>query len=260
MTTNNGLSDKSLKQDDARIIGGIEVTKNKFPWMVSISNSKREHFCGGTLIASDIVLSAGHCLSLNEICTQDVIVRVGYTNISNKTKDQGEDFKVIRRILHTDYAYTPSMIYSDLLILKLDRETKVKEFPTFATDKIDNMDSTQLFAMGWGRTDPKDEFSISDKLIQVELPLVTAKKCESMVKNIYNDFQSSIMLCAGGSKEKSQDACKGDSGGPLIGYDENNSPVLYGITSFGRECGKKGVPGLFTRISAYKEFIDWNMF
>ena len=54
---------------------------------------------------------------------------------------------------------------------------------------------------------------------------------------------SDTWLCAG---EKGTDACKGDSGGPLIKtYGE---PVLVGIVSWGKGCGRANEPGYYVRV------------
>ena len=64
------------------------------------------------------------------------------------------------------------------------------------------------------------------------------------------NVQENIMMCASGSN--GQDACFGDSGGPL--YDEIEG-VLVGIVSFGRGCGDINFPGGYTRISAMVRLI-----
>nr|XP_036224562.1 mite allergen Der p 3-like [Bactrocera oleae] len=55
------------------------------------------------------------------------------------------------------------------------------------------------------------------------------------------------------------DTSQGDSGGPIIMYrtgDDNyfyEMPYVVDITSFGNGCGS-GVPGVYTRVASY---IDW---
>jgi secreted trypsin-like serine protease len=41
-----------------RIIGGDEVDTGKYPYAVSLSSPDWGHFCGGSLIGLDVVLSA----------------------------------------------------------------------------------------------------------------------------------------------------------------------------------------------------------
>ena len=50
---------------------------------------------------------------------------------------------------------------------------------------------------------------------------------------------------------------QGDSGGPLIYQDRMSGRFqLYGITSWGDGCGEKGKPGVYTRVSAFSDWIQ----
>ncbi|KAJ3066400.1 Azurocidin, partial [Quaeritorhiza haematococci] len=45
------------------VVGGDPVgTPEKYPWLVSLQNNGR-HFCGGSLIAPNVVMTAAHCTS-----------------------------------------------------------------------------------------------------------------------------------------------------------------------------------------------------
>jgi len=61
-------------------------------------------------------------------------------------------------------------------------------------------------------------------------------------------------ICAGG--EKGRDSCEGDSGSPLMrGEDEFQRYFLLGVVSFGaRQCGSENLPGVYTEIPYY---LDW---
>src|SRR4029079_3060994 len=64
---------------------------------------------------------------------------------------------------------------------------------------------------------------------------------------------SEDLLAAGGALGK--DSCQGDSGGPLV-VERGASARLAGIVSFGEGCGREGFPGMYTRVSAYADFIE----
>lgn len=48
---------------------------------------------------------------------------------------------------------------------------------------------------------------------------------------------------------------KGDSGGPLQKLHKNGLYKIYGLTSFGQNCGSNA-PAIYTRIAAYIEWIE----
>ncbi|EDX16023.1 GD11950, partial [Drosophila simulans] len=67
-------------------------------------------------------------------------------------------------------------------------------------------------------------------------------------------YNATTQLCIGSQEHK--DTCNGDSGGPvLICHDEH--PCMYhvmGITSVGVACDTPDVPGMYTRVHFY---LDW---
>ena len=70
----------------------------------------------------------------------------------------------------------------------------------------------------------------------------------------YNGGVRPGMMCAG-YREGGIDACQGDSGGPLV-WRTPDGPVLVGVVSFGDGCARKLKYGIYTRVSAYREWID----
>lgn len=91
-------------------------------------------------------------------------------------------------------------------------------------------------------------------LMKVRLPIVSMEACKQSTEKIITDN----MFCAGYSEE-SQDACKGDSGGPFAVLYQGTW-YLLGIVSWGEGCAEVGKYGAYTRVSNYlswiKEVID----
>ena len=44
-----------------KVVNGLDAQVGEFPWMVSL-NLRGEHFCGGTLIGAQWVMTAAHCV------------------------------------------------------------------------------------------------------------------------------------------------------------------------------------------------------
>ncbi|RWS18864.1 Chymotrypsinogen B-like protein [Leptotrombidium deliense] len=61
------------------------------------------------------------------------------------------------------------------------------------------------------------------------------------------------MLCAGYERGR-VDSCAGDSGGPLL-FTKRNKWFIYGITSFGEGCGRRGKYGIYAKLTNYVKWI-----
>ncbi|CAB1326678.1 unnamed protein product, partial [Coregonus sp. 'balchen'] len=125
---------------------------------------------------------------------------------------------------------------------------------------------------GWGNFNPKT-FNNDIALVELTSPVVlservtpvclpsgleppTGSPCLSTCRSaLGKELVTNTMLCAG-YLSGGVDSCQGDSGGPLI-YEDHVSGrfQLQGITSWGDGCGEKGKPGVYTRVSAFSDWI-----
>ncbi|KAG1947551.1 trypsin-1 [Pimephales promelas] len=88
-----------LNEDD-KIVGGFECTKNGVPYQVSLNSGY--HFCGGSLISNLWVVSAAHCYKSSPIPSKDVsehstvhrIHSEGQTPDENEEEELDEDIAV----------------------------------------------------------------------------------------------------------------------------------------------------------------------
>ena len=45
-----------------RIVGGVETVPNSWNWIVSLQTASGFHFCGGSILNENWVITASHCV------------------------------------------------------------------------------------------------------------------------------------------------------------------------------------------------------
>ena len=94
--------------------------------------------------------------------------------------------------------------------------------------------------------------------MEVEVPVVTNQVCDTVFRR-QRTVIGPNQMCAGG--ENRRESCSGDSGGPLMAVNETGPPYrAIGLVSFGvTRCGTKNVPGVYTRVGPYLNWIMDNI-
>ncbi|ETV64858.1 hypothetical protein H257_18320 [Aphanomyces astaci] len=219
-----------------RIVGGKEAAVGKHLYVTGLrSSASGITTCGGSLIAPNVVLTAAHCMK----------VRVNYVTIGshyNSGTMDGEQIKVKQTIKHPKYNETTYSYDIGVLILELDSKFPAVEvsFDTVAAD-------TTTVVRGWGTTSTGG--STSKVLKEVGMDTINQEQCNKWMSNRVE----TNMLCCGG--KEGEDACQGDSGGPLT-VEIGGSEKLVGVVSWGLKCAEKNKPGVYSRISMSRDFIE----
>ena len=236
---------------DTRIIGGSEANEDRYSYAVSLQD-RIGHFCGGSLIAQDVVLTAAHC-------------KGGQYNIVLGRHDfddnDGETIAMKSELPHPNYdTFTTD---NDFMLVFLDDAATASnvDIVTLNSDASSPSIGQAVTAMGWGDTDIRDDYSqLSDVLKNVRVNTITNKECdasEGTIGGYEDDYNGSItgnMLCA---RTDSQDACQGDSGGPLVIKGNNaDRDVLVGVVSWGIGCAHESFPGVYARVSSAYSWIE----
>jgi len=245
---------QSSKQDEdedeylnPRIIGGSQATANYYSFAASLSD-RQGHFCGGSLITKNVVLTAAHCaggrynavLGRHDLRTNDGQVismkkEIKHPNYDEWTTDNDYMLVVLSR---------PATLNSDVSLVKLNSNNSHPSVGDGVT------------VMGWGDTDISAASKLSDVLMKVRVNVISNRECDASSdgRDNYNDQITQNMLCA--EHRQAKDSCQGDSGGPLIQELGGKAHRQVGVVSWGIGCASDHFPGVYARVSRAYSWIE----
>lgn len=265
------------------ITSGKTAADGAWPWQVRLMGDfdNQTGFCGGSFITEQWILTAAHCL-VNDEGNAETSVVVGYgSNYQSQLKLIGSAAVFVHP------AYLEGYV-ADVALVKLSEPVsgaKWIEIATPAREEQLTKPGSTLTVTGWGSlwdfagfeesiwlrdgraiVGPKallasGELLSPDQLREVDIQLISFDECNAS----YEAFgeltgQSGYKLapseiCAG-APEGAKDSCYGDSGGPLVAAAPDNQQgyLQVGVVSWGIQCGNPALPGVYTRVST---FYDW---
>lgn len=235
-----------------RIIGGREARFAEFPWQAHVRIS--EFQCGGVLVSRWYVATAAHCVSRAR--PRDIAVWLGALDTSAGAHT-ARKLGVVQKILHPLFQFrmTQPDRY-DIALLKLSRPIIYTShiLPICLPERDMELRGRAGVIAGWGKTDASTGHTGTNLLRSATVPILSTEQCINWhrSKQISVEIHSE-MICAGHS-DGHQDACLGDSGGPLIVLD-NGRYYLVGITSAGFGCGVDHQPGIYHNVKVTSHWI-----
>ncbi|XP_011863018.1 PREDICTED: serine protease gd-like isoform X2 [Vollenhovia emeryi] len=216
----------------------------QWPWVVAVYLNTKEGFlrtykfqCGGSLLSNRHVLTAGYCMKLNMLFTNETVpvdmleVVPGRFNLDPLRGDRSVNRKVASYVIHPDYVHYLKAT-SDLAILTLQN---VVEFNPFirpiclwsGSTNLEDVISRTGYVVGWGR-DKLNRRDVDDQRM-VRATIVSQETC-LWTDARYIRVISHDTFCAG--SQEGLGPCNGDGGSGLILLNNStNSYELRGVVS-----------------------------
>ncbi|KAH8419050.1 hypothetical protein KR222_002099, partial [Zaprionus bogoriensis] len=236
----------------SRIVGGWDVPAGEYvPYQVSLQYRTRGgqmHFCGGSIIAPDRVLTAAHCCQGLNVTRMSVVA--GIRSLDDQT---GTRSQVLSYTIHPDYK---ELVTSDIAVLSIEPPLVFNNI-SVAPIEFNSAEfvggGVPVTLSGWGLRLPVpfpffDNVNYPNTLQRMSYHTITNQQCQSSGMRDVSDTE----ICARGPF---RGACSGDSGGPLVRSDNGLKQV--GVVSYGLVvCGLFISPDVYTRVSTFSEWIQ----
>jgi len=244
------------KGDGSRIVNGKDAGHGEFPWQISLRvlGDNEHHICGGTLIANQWVLCAAHCFSgkMNPD-PSGYKVRVGEWFLK---QDDGteKDISISNIWVHEGYNDGPAF-NNDISLFKLSEPVDFSGpyagtacLPAIGKDYRGTQD---CMLSGWGLIKRKPK-TRANQLQKIDGMIWAQRKLE----RAYWTLDLPDHVIGFGDLKHHWSSCMGDSGGPLVCPNGSGAYDVVGVVSFGPDSCSGKKPGVYTEVSAYREWIS----
>ncbi|KAM5284402.1 transmembrane protease serine 11B-like protein [Hipposideros larvatus] len=227
-----------------RIKGGSAAQEGEWPWQATLKRNGR-HSCGASLISDKYLVTAAHCFQKTQNPRNYTV------SFGTRVYPPYMQHYVKNIIIHE--SYTRGEHHDDIALIELTDKV------LFNNDvhRVCLPEATQIFqpgegvvVTGWGALSYNGEYPVL--LQKAPVKIIDTNTCNA--REGYYGLVTDTMLCAG-YLEGNIDACQGDSGGPLVYPNSRNIWYLVGVVSWGSECGKLNKPGVYMRVTAYRNWI-----
>ncbi|XP_012267803.2 trypsin-7-like [Athalia rosae] len=229
----------------SRIVGGTDTTITKWPFVVSLQYEwddfewKTLHFCVGTILNKDWILTSGNCY--DTLVYANCTVRAG----SDHFHMNGTVHRIDTVVRHPQYGEFNSDY--DVALIKLNTSLEFSDSiqPVTLPEVNVTYPVGTFFSMpSWGAPRLFDDITL--RLQEIDVPTISFDLC----KTVYGEAVTERMFCS--YYRPGDDAfgmCVGDTGAPAV-----VDGVVIGIASWHYACSSPGYPNVYANLPL---MVDW---
>ena len=226
------------------VVGGTRAEPGEFPWAVRLSVG-----CGGSLVTTQVVLTAAHCISGPTGSAGGITVTTGVVDLADDNAVKARSAYVYKSPDYVSYDRG-----NDWALIRLAQPVTLPDAPTLTLAENTEHDTGEFTIMGWGAD--REGGSVQRWLLKATVPMVDDQTCGKAYRDSGANFVDDAMLCAGLFGTGGVDTCQGDSGGPMVVKTGDTRFVQVGIVSWGHGCAQAQFPGVYTQVSSYAVKIN----
>lgn len=258
---------------ETRVVGGKNVPISFAPWQVALVDPRapdawQGQFCGGSIISTEWIVTAAHCLDDGAQVTSTSHVRIlaGDATLSSASGSVSPLRTVRTIVIHPSYDGTMSEDH-DIALIRLDSPLTFRRgsLEAIALPTAKASGGTTARISGWGATWMFDESynglnvygtplyptRLQGTTVTVQADGVCSSELSS--RGVGASWNATTMLCAK-TPNWTRDTCFGDSGGPLA-TSTRSGWELSGVTSWGLGCAWAS-SGVYVNVANYRSWIE----
>ena len=245
------------------VVHGNPASAGQWPWVarVVVFDRSTAVICSGSVIAPNVVLTAGHCAV--DAKTRALLPAADYevtTGTTNWLTSPGQVSAVSRVVLYPGWSTASNDVSDgDAALLQLATPTTAPALPLASPDADAGSYAagTGAEVAGWGGTTVGNLGVLPDSLRWTTTTVQSTSWCQSEAQNHLGEaFDPVNQLCTIDAPTDSAGICRGDSGGPLVAPSQGGTIVEIGITSWmATGCGTT-TPDFFQRVDTISSWLS----
>jgi hypothetical protein len=233
------------------VIGGQPAEPGTFPWMAYVLDIRGDEGgqCSGTVVAPNLILTAGHCAE--NMQTGVVNDASGYQvttgNVDWAAPEAGKQVSGVTRVIPCP-CFDRHTLVGDVALLQLSTPTTAPAV-TLASNPPGG---TAVLLAGWGETYYNQNTPV-ERLQWARTVVQSPQWCEREAP----PFSPASEVCTIDQPDRRTGGCEGDSGGPLLEPEPSaaGGMVQIGVTSHGYNDCATTSPRVLTRVDAISAWV-----